>query len=220
MDKIVTKSSFKWDTNKGESKVEVNKRKKYYKVSEQVWLKEEKKNAIVKSIDTKTYEATIEVDGEERVVKLWDITKLKSHVDKKPITKQAKGLDHSYNQVKAFHKAFNHPIAYVPTFMDAERAKARMSWVFEESNEFLDAKTVVDQADAMIDCIYFALGTLVELGVKPQIVMDIVQEANMSKLHDGKPVYNEMGKVVKPEGWVAPEAKIEKEIMRQASKRK
>lgn len=126
------------------------------------------------------------------------------------------GLDHAYEQVKAFQKAFNHPVSETPAFMDADRAAKRMSWVDEEKQEFLDSTNVVDQADAMIDLIYFALGTLVEIGVKPQELMDIVQHANMSKLWpDGKPRYKEDGKVKKPEGWEDPYPKLKAAIDRQ-----
>ena len=60
--------------------------------------------------------------------------------------------------------------------------------MLEEINEFLDAvkeQDIVEQADAMIDTIYFALGTLVEMGVQPEQLFDIVQHANMSKLLGG-----------------------------------
>lgn len=66
-----------------------------------------------------------------------------------------------------------------------ERAKTRASWLLEEINEFLEAseeQDIVEQADAMIDTIYFALGTLVEMGVKPDELLYIAQNANMSKL--------------------------------------
>jgi predicted HAD superfamily Cof-like phosphohydrolase len=76
----------------------------------------------------------------------------------------------------------------------------------------------------MLDLIYFALGTMVEMGTLPQPLMDIVHyEGNMSKLHmiDGKPtiVKNEIGKVIKPADWVAPEPKLEQEVERQALQR-
>lgn len=61
----------------------------------------------------------------------------------------------------------------------------------------------------MIDVIYFALGTLVEMGIEPDELFNIVQNANMSKLFpDGKPHYNEIGKVIKPEGWEDPHKKL------------
>ena len=120
-------------------------------------------------------------------------------------------------QVKAFQMAFNHPVATKPTFMQKERAEARMNWVKEEVQEFLDADNVIDQADALVDAMYFILGSAVEIGVDLEPVFDIVQNANMSKLWaDGKPHYRESdGKVAKPEGWQAPEPQIEAEIKKQ-----
>lgn len=120
-------------------------------------------------------------------------------------------------QVEEFQIAFNHPVADKPTFMPKERAEARMSWVIEEVNEFLEADNVIDQADALVDCLYFILGSAVECGVDLEPVFDIVQRANMAKLwSDGKPHYRESdGKVAKPEGWQPPEPQIQAEIERQ-----
>jgi predicted HAD superfamily Cof-like phosphohydrolase len=133
------------------------------------------------------------------------------------MTTEHKGLDHAYEQVKEFQKAFNHPVKGTPTFMEEDRAMKRSKWMIEEIDEFLEAEDVNEQADAMIDLIYFALGTLVEIGVKPQALMDIVQDANMSKLwEDGNPRYNELGKVIKPEGWQDPYNKLQAEIEKQS----
>jgi predicted HAD superfamily Cof-like phosphohydrolase len=74
------------------------------------------------------------------------------------------------------------------------------------------------QVDGYADSIYFSNGGFVELGVDPSGIIPIVHSANMSKLwDDGKPHY-ENGKVVKPEGWTAPEPLIEDEIKRQLNK--
>ena len=63
----------------------------------------------------------------------------------------------------------------------------------------------------MIDLIYFALGTLVEMGIKPDELFDIIQKANMEKLgEDGNPIYNPKdGKIMKPKHWedLAPKIK-------------
>lgn len=129
---------------------------------------------------------------------------------------ELKGLDLIHNEVGKFHKAFRHPVSEKPTMLSAERLSQRNIWVQEELEEALEAIDVVGQADAMIDAIYFLMGSLVEMGVKPQAVFEIVQEANMAKIFpDGKPRWNEVNKVIKPEGWVAPEPKIEAEIIRQ-----
>ena len=128
------------------------------------------------------------------------------------------GINKEYNDVKNFHKAFNHPIADKPTLMDEDRANARFAWMQEEIFEFLKAtenQDIYEQADAMIDLIYFALGTLVELGIPPEEIFEIVQNANMSKLwEDGKPRYNEIGKVKKPPTWQDPHDKIVEAIDR------
>jgi predicted HAD superfamily Cof-like phosphohydrolase len=85
--------------------------------------------------------------------------------------------------------------------------------MLEEIDEFIESDNITDQADAMIDLIYFALGTLVEMGVKPQKLFDIVHEANMTKLwEDGKPRYNSDGKTIKPPGWQDPFKKLEDAI--------
>lgn len=118
-------------------------------------------------------------------------------------------MNKQWNDVKDFHKAFNHPHSDKPVLLDVERVKARTAWMKEEIDEFNEATTLDGQADAMIDLIYFALGTMVEMGVQPDALFNIVHEANMSKLwEDGKPRYREDGKVIKPATWVAPEPKL------------
>ncbi|MBQ9013121.1 MAG: HAD family hydrolase [Bacilli bacterium] len=122
-------------------------------------------------------------------------------------------MNNEYNEVKKFHIAFNHPVSDRPKLMDEKRAEKRYLWMLEEINEFMEAsknKDITEQADAMIDVIYFALGTLVEMGINPDPLFKIVQEANMSKLwSDGKPHYNDDGKVIKPFGWKDPHKKLE-----------
>lgn len=125
-------------------------------------------------------------------------------------------MNKEYKKVKEFHQKFGHPVSSSPVSLTVERAKKRYTWMMEEINEFLEAakqQDIVEQADAMIDTIYFALGTLVEMGIKPDKLFNIVQEANMSKLwSDGKPHYNEMGKTIKPSTWVDPHPKLEEAI--------
>jgi len=131
-------------------------------------------------------------------------------------------MNKEFEQVRLFHEAFGHPTSDVPVTLTEERAKKRYTWMLEEINEFLEAskeQDIVEQADAMIDTIYFALGTLVEMGIKPDKLFDIVQQANMSKLWpDGKPHYNEMGKVIKPEGWEDPHKKLQLTIKKMQKK--
>lgn len=75
---------------------------------------------------------------------------------------------------------------------------------------------LVGQVDALTDMNYFVYGTFTEIGIDPNPIFNIVHQANMSKLFpDGKPHYNEFGKVIKPDSWVAPESLIEEEVNRQ-----
>ena len=94
--------------------------------------------------------------------------------------------------------------------IDRKRALSRAKWMNEEVAEFLIADSIYEQADAMIDLMYFALGTMVEMGLEADELFDIVQKANMAKLWpDGKPHYNPKdNKVIKPEGWEDPKPKI------------
>ncbi len=112
--------------------------------------------------------------------------------------------------VREFHDKFGHPCPEEPAMLDSKRALSRGKWMNEEVAEFLVAKDIYEQADAMIDLMYFALGTMVEMGLEADELFDIVQQANMSKLWpDGKPHYNPKdGKVIKPEGWEDPAPKI------------
>ncbi len=112
--------------------------------------------------------------------------------------------------VREFHDKFGHPCPDEVTMIDKGRALSRGKWMMEEVGEFLIADDVYEQADAMIDLIYFALGTMVEMGLEADELFDIVQRANMAKLFpDGKPHYNPKdGKVIKPEGWEDPAPKI------------
>lgn len=95
----------------------------------------------------------------------------------------------------------------------------RTSYMLEELAEFMQAETIEDQADALIDLIYFAIGTFTLMGVNPEPLFNIVSRANLGKIMpDGTVLRNEQGKIQKPDGWheqFAPEALIKEEIERQ-----
>ncbi|QXC00209.1 MULTISPECIES: pyrophosphohydrolase domain-containing protein [Aeromonas] len=130
-------------------------------------------------------------------------------------------MNKEWDMVRDFHVAFSHPHKEQPNMLPAERVQARYKWMLEEIDEFVASETVVEQADAMIDLIYFALGTLVEMGVRPDGLFKIVHDANMSKLwENGEPRFNSDGKVIKPLSWVDPEHKLIEEISRQCAGKK
>ena len=123
-------------------------------------------------------------------------------------------IDEEFEQVKDFHRAFGHPYSETPVFLGGELTKNRAGFMLEEIQEFIDSDNVYDQADAMIDLMYFALGTLAAMGVKPKKIFDIVQDANMKKIWpDGTVKRRESdNKVIKPPGWEDPFPKIKAAI--------
>ncbi|MEC0226623.1 pyrophosphohydrolase domain-containing protein [Paenibacillus alba] len=128
-------------------------------------------------------------------------------------------LKNAYEDIKKFHEAFQHPIGTSPQRLSESRKAARMAWMQEELNEYKEAATLEDEVDAMIDELYFVLGTLVEMGVEPGPIFDIVHHANMSKVWpDGLVHKNEFGKTIKPPDWQDPFDKISAEIRRQQNK--
>ena len=99
------------------------------------------------------------------------------------------------------------PIPEKPRRLSDSRKDWARTALEEELIEFYNAETLEDEADALVDLSYFALGRLVEMGVVPGIVFDEVHEANMRKRRgelSKRP--NSLGfDAVKPEGWTGPE---------------
>src|SRR5437773_12500346 len=88
----------------------------------------------------------------------------------------------AYDDVKEFHAQFGHPVREAPALLTADRAPARASRMREEVADFLAAQTVSEQADAMIDLIYCAIGTMVDMGVRPEALCYIVHRAQTTEL--------------------------------------
>lgn len=124
-------------------------------------------------------------------------------------------INNEWGKVKEFHQKFNHPVSERPVLLSAERVQKRYKWMKEEIDEFNAANSIVDQADAMIDVIYFALGTLVEMGIPPANLFSIVHEANIAKLwEDGLPHYDEDGKTIKSPKWKDPSPALKEIIIK------
>lgn len=110
--------------------------------------------------------------------------------------------------VEEFHRAFNHPIGNGPVHILLEDAEKRADWMREEIDEYLEAVEagdLVDVYDAILDILYFAIGTAVVHGMEIDPGFAAVQSSNMSKLGaDGKPVYGEDGKIQKGPNFALP----------------
>ena len=105
-------------------------------------------------------------------------------------------------QVAEFHRKFGQPVGGT-LWTDEVRLSNRQSWLEEEVGETYAAHmkgSLPDFVDGLIDTIYIALGTLVELGVDAQVLFDEVHRANMRKVQAGPGE-----KIKKPVGWVGPD---------------
>lgn len=79
-----------------------------------------------------------------------------------------------------------------------------------------EVERIVAQTDALTDINVFVQGTGDMMGVHLLPLFEIVMKANMSKLDDnGKPIYNEFGKIQKSSNFTPPEPMLEQEIKRQ-----
>lgn len=108
-------------------------------------------------------------------------------------------------RVHAFHETFAHPIRALPTLLDDERMRLRISWIDEELGEIEEAQGKEDLpgvADGIIDALYFLVGTAVEMGIDLAPLFDAVHAANMAKAGGGKDAF---GKTMKPPGWAPPD---------------
>lgn len=99
------------------------------------------------------------------------------------------------------------PIPDAPSRLIPMRKQAAIDHLTEELVEFKESEVLEDEADALIDLVYIALGRLVEMGLCPGPLFDEVHEANMKKVRGAvskRP--NSLGHdAVKPEGWTAPD---------------
>ena len=84
----------------------------------------------------------------------------------------------------------------------------RISLINEELDELKKAindKDIKEVADALTDILYVTYGAGHAFGIDLDKCFDEVQNSNMSKLgDDGKPIYNENGKVMKGPNYFKP----------------
>jgi len=123
-------------------------------------------------------------------------------------------INQEFQKVKEFHLAFGHPTSETPVQMESKDVRIRSMFMMEEILEFTMAEDIYEQADAMIDLLYFTLGTLVEMGLPPEDLFTIVHNANMNKIwSDGQVrVDPKTRKVIKPPEWEDPYNKLQKAI--------
>jgi predicted HAD superfamily Cof-like phosphohydrolase len=109
--------------------------------------------------------------------------------------------------VLVFQKGVNAPLPETPTMLSDERRELRQRLLQEEVNALASAENMNDVADAIVDCLYILLGTAHEFGIADRLpqLFDEVHRSNMSKFDEnGKAIYREDGKVIKPDTYRAP----------------
>lgn len=110
-------------------------------------------------------------------------------------------------QVLDFQNAFKVKMPNQPKMLPKQRARLRQALLEEEVKELREAKNILDVADAVCDILYITYGTAHEYGIADRLVMlfDEVHRSNMSKMGpDGKPIFREDGKILKPETYSEP----------------
>ena len=117
----------------------------------------------------------------------------------------------NFEDVKKFMKTFGQKIITKPQFPDEKTMNLRFDLIKEELNELEQAmkeKDLKEIADALTDILYFAYGAGCAYGIDLDKCFKEVQRANMSKLgEDGKPIYNDKGKVMKGPNYSEPNLK-------------
>ena len=117
----------------------------------------------------------------------------------------------NFTDVKVFMETFGQMVRTKPQFPDEETMKLRYDLIKEELNELeyaMKTKNLKEIADALTDILYVTYGAGFAYGIDLDKCFKEVQRANMSKLgEDGKPIYNEKGKVMKGPNYREPDLK-------------
>ena len=119
-------------------------------------------------------------------------------------------------QVRQFTLACNDDLPARPQHMTQRGIAFIRQMVNDELDELEAAQTVVEQADALVDAIYYICDFAVRHGVDLDPLFEIVHAANMQKVVNGKAIRRADGKILKPEGWEDPAPKLAREMARQA----
>tara|TARA_Y100000591_G_scaffold171227_1_gene147682 strand:+ start:299 stop:670 length:372 start_codon:yes stop_codon:yes gene_type:complete len=114
----------------------------------------------------------------------------------------------NFQKVGTFMKTFGQEVKLRPSLSTDKINTLRYSLIKEELEELknsLNKKDLVEVADALTDILYVTYGAGHAFGINLDKCFDEVQESNMSKLgNDGKPIYNEEGKVMKGPNYFKP----------------
>ena len=115
----------------------------------------------------------------------------------------------NFEKVRLFMKTFGQEVKTNPSLSTKKINDLRVSLINEELDEFREAiknDNIKEVADALTDILYVTYGAGHAFGIDLDKCFDEVQRSNMSKLgKDGKPIYNEHGKVMKGPNYFKPD---------------
>ena len=115
----------------------------------------------------------------------------------------------NFNKVKTFMETFSQEVKNRPSFSTDKINNLRYDLIKEELEELkvaMENKDLLEVADALTDILYVTYGAGHAFGINLDKCFEEVQSSNMSKLgEDGKPIYNESGKVMKGPKYFKPD---------------
>ena len=114
----------------------------------------------------------------------------------------------NFEKVKQFMQTFGQEVKTKASFSDEKTNQLRLDLISEELEELKNAMTskdLLEVADALTDILYVTYGAGHAFGINLDKCFDEVQNSNMSKLgSDGKPIFNDYGKVLKGPNYFKP----------------
>ena len=117
----------------------------------------------------------------------------------------------NFNKVKTFMETFGQEVKNKPSLSTYKINSLRYDLIKEELEELkiaIENKDLLEVADALTDILYVTYGAGHAFGIDLNKCFEEVQNSNMSKLgEDGKPIYNESGKVMKGPNYFKPNLK-------------
>jgi predicted HAD superfamily Cof-like phosphohydrolase len=117
----------------------------------------------------------------------------------------------NFEKVREFMKTFGQEIKEKAGFPNEKTTSLRYELIKEELEELKEAinnKDIKEVADALTDILYVAYGAGHAFGIDLDKCFEEVQNSNMSKIgNDGKPIYNDKGKVMKGPNYFKPDLK-------------
>ena len=115
----------------------------------------------------------------------------------------------NFESVKKFMETFGQEIKEKASFPNDKIISLRYELIKEELEEFkeaIDKKDIKEVADALTDILYVTYGAGHAFGINLDKCFEEVQNSNMSKLGlNGKPIYNDKGKVMKGPSYFKPD---------------